>query len=128
MRRLPPEGGAFHPPLESAQQLATEMGEFSVVVSVGSGSITDIVKYARYLATQYPNRSAQQATADAPALVCFPTAASVTAYTSALAVLTVGGVKRTLDNDFWTASAVPGHANLWRQYSQLRSASCATVL
>lgn len=89
VRRLPEGPGAgFRAELIAARRLADELRGFAVVVSVGSGSITDVVKYARHLCGE---RSGHW-----PRFVCFPTAASVTAYTSALAVLTVAGVKRTL--------------------------------
>ncbi|MCP4589804.1 MAG: sn-glycerol-1-phosphate dehydrogenase [bacterium] len=99
-RRLPamgdrPEAGPFHADINAARQLAEEIGEYAAVVTVASGSITDVVKYARHLhgqrgAPEVGNRAA------VPPMICFPTAASVTAYTSALAVLRVDGVKRTL--------------------------------
>jgi glycerol-1-phosphate dehydrogenase [NAD(P)+] len=89
IRRLPDEaGGSFHADLETAGQLAAELSHYAAVVSVGSGSITDVAKYARHLHVEQTGR-------DLP-FVCFPTAASVTAYTSALAVLSIDGVKRTL--------------------------------
>ncbi|MBI4581782.1 MAG: iron-containing alcohol dehydrogenase [Planctomycetes bacterium] len=89
VRRLPDGPGELHPSREAAQQLAAGLASYAVVVSVGSGSLTDVAKYARHLAIE------RNPAADVK-FVCFPTAASVTAYTSALAVLTVSGVKRTL--------------------------------
>ncbi|MCH9001011.1 MAG: iron-containing alcohol dehydrogenase [Planctomycetes bacterium] len=84
--------GHFHADFESAQRFAGELGgqpgNYAAIVSIGSGSITDVAKYARHL-------HAEKTGASVP-FVCFPTAASVTAYTSALAVLTIAGVKRTL--------------------------------
>ncbi len=79
---------AFHPDIDSARQLAEGLTGYSAVLAVGSGSITDVSKYARHLAVEKSGRPM--------AFINFPTAASVTAYTSALAVLTVDGVKRTL--------------------------------
>ncbi len=79
VRRLPDdshESGIAD--LETARRLSSEVRESSVVVSVGSGSVTDAVKYARNLAVQDADRKLP--------FVCFPTAASVTAYTSSLAV------------------------------------------
>ena len=82
----------FHADLETAQRLADELGGpgggFAAIVSIGSGSITDVAKYARHLYVKESGRRIP--------FVCFPTAASVTAYTSALAVLTIAGAKRTL--------------------------------
>jgi len=92
-RRLPADSNArFHAKLEIAQQLANELveanGGFAAIISVGSGSITDTAKCARHL---HANQTGNQIP-----FVCFPTAASVTAYTSALAAMTVAGAKRTL--------------------------------
>ncbi len=96
----------FEPNIDSARQLAGELHDCAAVVSVGSGSVTDVVKYARELAAggntsqtgsglphEVPPNTPPRT---APPMISFPTAASVTAYTSALAVLTVNGVKRTL--------------------------------
>jgi glycerol-1-phosphate dehydrogenase [NAD(P)+] len=83
-----PSPREFHATLPLARRLGESLGDFAAIVSIGSGSITDIAKYARHL-------HAERTGAALP-FICFPTAASVTAYTSALAVLTVDGVKRTL--------------------------------
>lgn len=89
VRRLPDDPDvAFHAELQAAQRLAKEVPDYAAIVSVGSGSITDVAKYSRHLAVEE--------TGAAIPFVSFPTAASVTAFTSALAVLTVDGVKRTL--------------------------------
>ncbi|MCP4246724.1 MAG: sn-glycerol-1-phosphate dehydrogenase [bacterium] len=88
-RRLPDEpGAALHADIEAARGLADELTGSAAVVAVGSGSVTDVVKYAVHLNAERGGRR--------PAMISFPTAASVTAYTSALAVLTIDGVKRTL--------------------------------
>lgn len=73
-----------HADLESARRLAARLDGAGLIVALGSGSVCDTAKYAREL--------------HAPRLpfLCLPTAASVTAYTSSLAVLLVDGVKRTL--------------------------------
>ncbi len=81
-------GPHFHADRGTAVRLAKTVGDFEAVVSIGSGSITDVAKYARHLHAEDTGWTVP--------LICFPTAASVTAYTSALAVLTVAGVKRTL--------------------------------
>ena len=93
VRVLPDEPGRrLHADLEIARQLADELGhpagDFGAVVSIGSGTVTDLVKYARHLHVENTGHKVP--------FVCFPTAASVTAYSSALAVLTIDGVKRTL--------------------------------
>lgn len=88
-RRLPDEHDMeLDATREVAQQLAGELDDTAVIVSVGSGSVTDVAKYARHLVETERSRTLP--------FVCFPTAASVTAYTSALSVLKVDGVKRTL--------------------------------
>jgi len=93
VRALPDEPGRrLHADLVTArqlfEQLAADSADFGAIVSIGSGTVTDLAKYARHL-------HAEQTGHTLP-FVSFPTAASVTAYTSALAVMTVDGVKRTL--------------------------------
>jgi glycerol-1-phosphate dehydrogenase [NAD(P)+] len=86
--RLPDDPGRrFHPEIEAARKLASELDGCSSLIAVGSGSITDVAKYARQLC--------EEKTGGKVLFICFPTAASVTAYTSALAALTIDGVKRT---------------------------------
>ena len=93
-RWLPDDPQArFHPKVEVSRSLADDIRRFSVVVSIGSGSVTDAVKYARHLVATEGGKTDRT---KGPRFISFPTAASVTAYTSALAVLTVDGVKRTL--------------------------------
>jgi glycerol-1-phosphate dehydrogenase [NAD(P)+] len=82
-----PEPGSVY--IELARRLAGELRGCAAVVSLGSGSVTDLVKYARHFAV------ASGSLRSLP-MISVPTAASVTAYTSALAVLKVDGVKRTL--------------------------------
>lgn len=53
------------------------------VVSIGSGSLTDIARYSAFVSKKD--------------FSCFPTAPSVDAYTSSVAPLLVEGVKKTLD-------------------------------
>ncbi len=93
IRELSQEPGQrFHARIDTARQLAEEFAgdlkDVGAVVSVGSGSITDVAKYARHLHHESAGRRIP--------FISFPTAASVTAYTSALAVLSIDGVKRTL--------------------------------
>lgn len=87
-RPIVPPGEKFHADLADAEKLVGPLSHSAVVISIGSGSITDVAKYARHLVQEREGRRVP--------FICFPTAASVTAYTSALAVLTVSGVKRTL--------------------------------
>lgn len=81
-------GTVLHATLWEATALGRRLSEAGCLVAVGSGSVTDVAKYARHLHARDTGRAVP--------LVSFATAASVTAYTSALAVLTVDGVKRTL--------------------------------
>lgn len=76
--------GEVHATQAEAEALGRRIADARVLLSVGSGAVTDLTKSAR-----------DHAAPDA-ALICLPTAASVTAYTSALTVLMVDGVKRTL--------------------------------
>lgn len=85
----PDPSETFHPDLETARTIAEKLAHHAAIVSVGSGSVTDVAKYARHLV-------AEQTPSSSPAFISFPTAASVTAFTSALAVLSRDGVKRTL--------------------------------
>ncbi|RMF84511.1 MAG: iron-containing alcohol dehydrogenase [Planctomycetota bacterium] len=83
--------GPFHADIESSVRLSERLHEHQLLVAVGSGSITDGAKYARHYLHAKSNVRLP--------LISWPTAASVTAYTSALAVMTVEGVKRTLDSE-----------------------------
>jgi len=78
----------LHADLDIARRLAGDLIGCRAVIAVGSGTVTDLAKYARRLAV-----------GDSPTrlpLILFPTAASVTAYTSAIAALSADGVKRNL--------------------------------
>lgn len=91
LRHVPRVPGPCHAKLEAAKELCGELGPYSAVVSLGSGTVTDLVKYARHLFVEANPAAGIR-------FVSFPTAASVTAFTSALAVLSVEGVKRTLSS------------------------------
>jgi glycerol-1-phosphate dehydrogenase [NAD(P)+] len=78
----------------------------AAVVTVGAGTVNDIGKYASFkLGREY---------------LCVPTAASMNGYTSTIAAVLVGGVKRTLPCDQPAAifadtkvlQAAPSHLNL----------------
>ena len=90
MARLPAASRLLELPAEvhatqdEARALAARLDGAKVLISLGSGAVTDLAKSARDLAV--PDSL----------LISLPTAASVTAYTSALTVLLVDGVKRTL--------------------------------
>ncbi len=73
-----------HADLATARALAAEVPGYAAVVALGSGGVTDLVKSARELSGA------------AFLFASAPTAASVTAFSSALSVLLVDGVKRTI--------------------------------
>lgn len=82
-------GAPPHADFTAAERLSRDLPRDGLMVSFGSGTVTDLVKHAMHLRDSAEHRAPQP-------WVCVPTAASVTAYTSALAVLTVRGVKRTI--------------------------------
>jgi len=79
-----------HASLELAGRLARHLPARCVVISFGSGTITDLAKHARFLADQ------DAAGGQRRLFIAVPTACTVTAFSSALAVLGVAGVKRTI--------------------------------
>jgi glycerol-1-phosphate dehydrogenase [NAD(P)+] len=86
-------GTAASPPhadLPIAEDLARHLPPQCLLISFGSGTITDLAKHARFLA----DRGAGEK--DRRMFVSMPTACTVTAFSSALAVLGVAGVKRTI--------------------------------
>jgi glycerol-1-phosphate dehydrogenase [NAD(P)+] len=86
-------GAAEAPPhadLAIAEDLVRHLPPQCLLISFGSGTITDLAKHARFLADQNTPQH------DHRTFVCLPTACTVTAFSSALAVLAVAGVKRTI--------------------------------
>ncbi len=77
-----------HADLALARDLAGQLAPGSLMVSFGSGTMTDLAKHAMYLVEQNGGAPFEH--------ICCPTACTVTAFTSSMAVLAVGGVKRTL--------------------------------
>ncbi|MGA4670130.1 iron-containing alcohol dehydrogenase [Propionibacteriaceae bacterium Y1923] len=77
--------GDSHATADRVHELAGQLRDGDVVVSVGSGTVTDIAKHAIHTATPVGVRHIAVATAN-----------SVGAYTSELAVVTTQGVKRTM--------------------------------
>ena len=86
------DDGIVHADLETVDRLKNELDEETIVVSVGSGTITDIAKHATYTYSQ-------ESDVKIP-LVVMQTANTVTAYTSNVAVLLKDGVKRTLPSRY----------------------------
>jgi glycerol-1-phosphate dehydrogenase [NAD(P)+] len=85
--------GLVHADLDNvARGRAAIGGQPTAVVALGSGTVCDVAKHACFLTeTEDGTRTT---------LVLVPTAASVTAFTSSLAVLLVDGVKRTRSSRF----------------------------
>jgi glycerol-1-phosphate dehydrogenase [NAD(P)+] len=91
---LPPShDGLVHADLENVERgRAAIGGQAATVVALGSGTVCDVAKHACF--------TAEQQDGVRTVLVLLPTAASVTAFTSSLAVLLVDGVKRTRPSRF----------------------------
>lgn len=84
-------GQPDHPPhadMDLAKELSKLLTPGSLVVTFGSGTITDLTKHALYWIEQEGGTRFEH--------ICCPTACTVTAYTASMTVLTVDGVKRTL--------------------------------
>ncbi len=91
------EYGLVHAKFEDVEGILWGLEPGTALIALGSGTVTDITKYAAYL---YDKRHPEQ-----PRLVyiCIPTANSVTAYAANMAVLLKDGVKRTLPSRYPTA-------------------------
>ncbi len=91
---LPPSAdGLVHADLENVERgRAAIGGQDTAVVALGSGTVCDVAKHA--------SLTAERENGVRTTLVLVPTAASVTAFTSSLAVLLVDGVKRTRPSRF----------------------------
>ncbi len=84
----PDQTGQVHTDLPHIQAVQRRLREGEAVLSVGSGTVTDIAKHAAYLF--------ERAGGGRVPFVVFQTANSVSAYTSNMAPTFVDGVKRTL--------------------------------
>jgi glycerol-1-phosphate dehydrogenase [NAD(P)+] len=91
---LPPSAdGLAHADLDNVERgRAAIGGRPTTVVALGSGTVCDVAKHACFTAEQQDGAQT--------VLLLVPTAASVTAFTSSLAVLLVDGVKRTRPSRF----------------------------
>ena len=87
-----PKEGNLKAKLDTVIEVKTKLSKNSIVISVGSGTITDIAKHACFLLDESNDK-----TFKTPLITC-QTANSVTAYTTDLAVLFKDGVKRTLQS------------------------------
>jgi glycerol-1-phosphate dehydrogenase [NAD(P)+] len=91
---LEPDSGAqLHTDLVQIGKVKGHLSPGTAVLSLGSGTVTDIAKHACYLYQQ------EQRDHPVPFVVC-PTANSVSAYTSNTASVLVEGVKRTLPSRY----------------------------
>lgn len=81
---------APHADLEIAEDLSKRLPPGALLISFGSGTVTDLTKHARFLADQNAPQQHRRT------FVSMPTACTVTAFSSALSVLGVAGVKRTI--------------------------------
>ena len=79
--------GIVHADWENVNRLRNYLGQNIILVSIGSGTITDISKHASYVFSLEENVKLP--------LIVLQTANTVTAYTSNIAVILKDGVKRT---------------------------------
>src|SRR5688572_18479376 len=89
----PDHTGQVHTDFSQINSVKARLTENSAVISVGSGTVTDIAKHASYVYQQ------EHDTAPLP-FVVYQTANSVSAYTSNMAPTFVDGVKRTLPSRY----------------------------
>lgn len=86
----PDSSGQVHTTLNRIQGVQSRLEPDVAVLSIGSGTVTDIVKHACYLYEQQDGIHIP--------FVAYPTANSVSAYTSNMTPLFVKGVKRTVES------------------------------
>ena len=89
----PDPTGQVHTDFSQINRLKASLGANSAVLSVGSGTVTDIAKHACYVYQQEHNVTSLP-------FVVYQTANSVSAYTSNMAPAFVDGVKRTLPSRY----------------------------
>jgi glycerol-1-phosphate dehydrogenase [NAD(P)+] len=89
----PDHTGQVHTDFAQINSVKGRLGENSAVLSVGSGTVTDIAKHACHVYQQEHNTSPLP-------FVVYQTANSVSAYTSNMAPTFVDGVKRTLPSRY----------------------------
>lgn len=89
----PDSTGQVHTDFSQINAVKARLQPNSAVLSVGSGTVTDIAKHACYVYQQEQNSSSLP-------FVVYQTANSVSAYTSNMAPTFVGGVKRTLPSRY----------------------------
>ena len=89
----PDHTGQVHTDFAQINTVKERLGDNAAVLSVGSGTVTDIAKHACYVYQQEHNTSPLP-------FVVYQTANSVSAYTSNMAPTFVDGVKRTLPSRY----------------------------
>jgi len=89
----PDHTGQVHTNFAQIEQVQARLSPSVAVLSVGSGTVTDVAKHACFL-------WAQAASAAPLPFMIYQTANSVSAYTSNMAPVFVGGVKRTLPSRY----------------------------
>jgi glycerol-1-phosphate dehydrogenase [NAD(P)+] len=89
----PDGGGQVHTDFSQIESVRARLQPGAAVLSVGSGTVTDIAKHACFL------QHTQHGAAPLP-FVVYQTANSVSAYTSNMAPIFVDGVKRTLPSRY----------------------------
>jgi glycerol-1-phosphate dehydrogenase [NAD(P)+] len=90
---LPDHTGQVHTDFPQIESVQARLRPGVAVLSVGSGTVTDVAKHACFL-------WAKEAQAAPLPFVVYQTANSVSAYTSNMAPVFVGGVKRTLPSRY----------------------------
>jgi len=89
----PDDTGQVHTDFSQINYVKTRLKKNSAVLSVGSGTVTDIAKHACYVYQQEQNIRPLT-------FVVYQTANSVSAYTSNMAPTIINGVKRTLPSRY----------------------------
>jgi glycerol-1-phosphate dehydrogenase [NAD(P)+] len=84
--------GQVHTDMPHIEAVKARLSPEKAVVSIGSGVVTDITKHACYLYEQEIQRPVR--------FIVYQTANSVSAYTSNMAPVFIGGVKRTLPSRY----------------------------
>lgn len=87
---LGPADGALHADSEALEAAVAAVADAGCVVSVGSGTVTDIAKYACHSAAHHPP------------LIAVQTAVSVNGFSDDMAVVLADGVKRTIPSTWVT--------------------------
>lgn len=88
----PDQTGIVHTEMTHISHVKSFIQPDMIIISVGSGVITDITKHACYLYEQETNATINW--------IAYQTANSVSAFTSNMAPILIDGVKRTLDSRF----------------------------